>query len=766
MADPFSITGSAVGVVSLAIQVCKGLEWYLSGVKEAKNKAEQIAAETEELANLLEQLESVIGKVDPSQSVSATRTGIVSCANAIATIRKKLKPDDQAANSGIKSSLKRLTKRLAFPFKEADITYWKDVLSTIQQSLQTALLALVIDQQRLASEDARLHYTQLSVDQSIRHFSNLQLQRDVFDATSLQLAGQSHMLESGFSATSHSLQSLHSGIHSLQAKLDEISLMEESTLQTDVINLRSLHRKDRRLKRRYAKLSCTCRPQTSALGYRTGLFALTCTRTSTHDTGCPQAPLQNAVTDLQLQATLCSLLLGKKVLLSFQLSYGAGLSVKQNLKCHRVVHWSPAFEFAMPLVESSFKMPMDTFRGEVEKLLRMFQLKQADFHTGLLEFLFEQDLQITRNTYKVAARNSQVQLAFFAGIRYENFVSPLLDDSELLEAVVMKSGHQLRGLLHQPRILHALDTETLTDALVTSTVTDWVDGCRVLLDANFIPYLGDPISATRYRRWSLLSISAVFNRLDMLQFWLAQREECDEQQLNLIGYIEDALSLAQGPRSGIPMMDVIQLLLSHLIKQRHENRISARDLGNIMLYAPNVTEKRHVLFTGAFLDLTLWVEKAANTLELSRLIHGYIRLFVFSYLEIRHTCCDIGRIQHEGNPDYNIQPYPRYAPKELRRITNEDAHLRARLEQLVPELITRHESFGGKLQDFVIEVLIPTMRRTAKELKEEDKTLYAAGRRELGVVMDEDEDEDDSEEESSEVEEEEMDAEEESDDEY
>ncbi|KAI4684178.1 hypothetical protein J4E81_009057 [Alternaria sp. BMP 2799] len=285
------------------------------------------------------------------------------------------------------------------------------------------------------------------------------------------------------------------------------------------------------------------------------------------------------------------------------------------------------------------------------------------FHTRLLEFLFEQDLQITRYTYQVAARNSHAQLAFFAGIRYENFISPLLDDSELLEAVFMKSGHQLRGLLHQPRLLHALDTETLTDALITSTVTDWVDGCRVLLDANIISYLGDPSSATRYRGRSLLSISALFNRLDMLQFWLAQREECDEQQLNLIGYIEDALSLAQGPRSGIPIMDVIQLLLSHLIKQRHE-----------------------------------------------------------------------------------------------------DAHLRARLEQLVPELISQYDSFGEKLQDFVIDVLIPTMRRTAKELKEEDQALYAAGRRELGVVMDEDEDVTDWE--SSEAEEEETDAEEESDDEY
>jgi hypothetical protein len=216
MADPFSITGSAVGVVSLAIQVCRGLEWYVSGVKDAKDKAEQITAETEELANLLELLESIIGKVNQSQSVSATRTGIVSCADAIATIRKKLKPDDQASNSGIKLSLKRLAKRLAFPFKEAEIKYWKEVLSTIQQSLQTALLALVIDQQRLTSEDIRLQFTQLSMGQSAQHLSSLQLQRDVFDRTHLQLVRQSHALESGFSATSHSFQSLHADIHSLQ----------------------------------------------------------------------------------------------------------------------------------------------------------------------------------------------------------------------------------------------------------------------------------------------------------------------------------------------------------------------------------------------------------------------------------------------------------------------------------------------------------------------------------------------------------------------
>ena len=616
-------------------------------------------------------------------------------------------------------------------------------------------------------------------------------------------------------------------------------------------------------------------------------------------------------------------------------------------------------------------------------------LHRKDF-TDFLELLFEQDLQITRATFITASVFSPGALRVLAEIRYERFISPVLDDSELSEAILSKSDHQLRGFLHQPKFLSTLNADTVAEALVTSTIIGWIDGCRILLNANVMAYLRNPNLATQDGRQSLLSISTVTNRPDLLSFWLSQREVCDEQQLNLIGHIEDPLSLGWG-RSTNPTMDVVQLVSSHIIKQRHEvkllmenrdiqhccessrtsfpdahmgciltalvsegvdvptrywpkrkslyymtnmwtfnrlkvletfeeagfcdisqkhfecsketacsplvylatdymwdvgpgglterdttvrwflsrganlretwpgtkitavhclawqsaqclqfafnrhppyshdpplmqycwtyedyeilvkeeilddcecgcsrsgcnflscfgknlfaekgrypqfplicerfkNAISARDLGNVMWHAPDddYDKLRYIVFfTRTFLDLTLWVEKAANTLELSRLINEYIRLFVFSYLEIRHTCCDIDRIQHYDNPDYTRQPYPRYSPKDLRRITNEDAHLRARLEQLVPELITRHDSFEGKLQDFVVDVLIPTMRRTAKELKEEDKALYAAGRRELGVIMNEDEDE--TEEEEDDAEGEGFDFEEESDDEY
>lgn len=386
MADPFSITGSAVGVVSLAIQLCKGLEWYVSGIKDAKDKAERIAADTEELTNLLQLLETIVAKVDPSQSVSTTLTGIASCAEAIATIRKKLKLDNQAVHGGIKSSLKRLGKRMAFPFKDAEIEYWKGVLNTIQQSLQTALLALVIDQQRLAFEGTRLFYTQLSVGHDTHYFSNLQLQHNLFNQTRLQLSGQSQAIETGFTATSDSLRRLHTDIHSLQAKLNEAMSATASTIEADVTNMRSVQRGTRTLGRRAAKVRCTCQPQTHARDHQLGWFSITCAQTLVHEPRCQQRLLQDAVTELEIRATFCSLILGRKVSLAFMLSYGAELSVTQDLHCHRVVpESSPAFALVRTLVESSDTMREEAFCREVDRLLLMFQHRQASPHDRLTD---------------------------------------------------------------------------------------------------------------------------------------------------------------------------------------------------------------------------------------------------------------------------------------------------------------------------------------------------------------------------------------------
>jgi hypothetical protein len=155
-------------------------------------------------------------------------------------------------------------------------------------------------------------------------------------------------------------------------------LATDSTLETDMMNFKSVNRKTQRLKRRLAKVTCTCQKHTRAFGYRSGWFALACAWTSAHDPQCRLSAVQNTVTDLQLRATMCSLFLRSKVSFSLTLACSAGSPFKQTLECHRVVpKSSPAFSFIPDLAESSRTTTEEVFRGEVNKLLEMFQLGQA-----------------------------------------------------------------------------------------------------------------------------------------------------------------------------------------------------------------------------------------------------------------------------------------------------------------------------------------------------------------------------------------------------
>jgi hypothetical protein len=137
------IGGTIFGVISLSIQLIENFSKYTNSVKDATTKAEHIRGELDRLVDLLEHLESMIGKFDHTTPAALTKVNIQECARAIDVIRARVAGAHPTASSrGFWTGPRKIIKRLAFPFKEADIKYWKDVLSSIQQNLQTALLAL------------------------------------------------------------------------------------------------------------------------------------------------------------------------------------------------------------------------------------------------------------------------------------------------------------------------------------------------------------------------------------------------------------------------------------------------------------------------------------------------------------------------------------------------------------------------------------------------------------------------------------------------
>ncbi|CAN9385822.1 unnamed protein product [Alternaria alternata] len=251
--------------------------------------------------------------------------------------------------------------------------------------------------------------------------------------------------------------------------------------------------------------------------------------------------------------------------------------------------------------------------------------------------------------------------------------------------------------------MRSLNARTFNFALRLATIYGWIDGCKTMLQEDFMETLDE--DHFQEGDLTVLGSLAYTKRLEMMQLWLLRRADFGLPQLQWIGYAEDVFDF-------------------HECESLPE--FSKGIAYNMSFYLRNL---RH--------EIDLLVRK-----------HG------------------IDRIEHNDDPDYNKQPYPRYSPKEERRIKDEDAPLHEILEELVPMFSTQFDAVGGRLEDFVVDVMIPKMREVARELKVEDAALYGAGRRELGVVMYEDEEEEDEQSEGGEEEEEQDEDIEESDDEY
>jgi hypothetical protein len=138
MAEIFSTVGSAVGVVSLGIQISKGLVWYIDNAKDADDRVTQISEQMNQLSSLLELLESAINKLKSTDAAKATQLGALACADALDKIRTKMasvhgsKPDQHLS----------LKERLLFPFRQGKISQLKEVVESVQRNLDTALMIL------------------------------------------------------------------------------------------------------------------------------------------------------------------------------------------------------------------------------------------------------------------------------------------------------------------------------------------------------------------------------------------------------------------------------------------------------------------------------------------------------------------------------------------------------------------------------------------------------------------------------------------------
>lgn len=85
MADPFSITASVAGLISLGVQITGGVTQYLDAVREREDDIASAKTQVQRMQELLKVVEDVAAKIKPSHNATAAFL------NAAASVEPELK---------------------------------------------------------------------------------------------------------------------------------------------------------------------------------------------------------------------------------------------------------------------------------------------------------------------------------------------------------------------------------------------------------------------------------------------------------------------------------------------------------------------------------------------------------------------------------------------------------------------------------------------------------------------------------------------------
>lgn len=131
MGDPLSVAGTAVGVVSLGLQVTGGLIKYYSNFKSYHDDIAQITQSSERLCELLEYLKDVLRKEEPEHSavLEQVRRSVGACDGGLRLLKREVdKNRTVKLPVNTEDKARMIVKRLLYPFK-------KDTLYGVQVQL-------------------------------------------------------------------------------------------------------------------------------------------------------------------------------------------------------------------------------------------------------------------------------------------------------------------------------------------------------------------------------------------------------------------------------------------------------------------------------------------------------------------------------------------------------------------------------------------------------------------------------------------------------
>jgi len=135
----FGVAGSAVGVISLGIQVCQGLLQYYGAWKDVREDVASMCSSVENLAGTLTVLEQTVKDKSLSGDTKNVQSSIAACETGIQELQRKLIKVQKVQGSDTISKLHDQGRRLLYPFRESTLIKLKEIVSDIRANLNLAV---------------------------------------------------------------------------------------------------------------------------------------------------------------------------------------------------------------------------------------------------------------------------------------------------------------------------------------------------------------------------------------------------------------------------------------------------------------------------------------------------------------------------------------------------------------------------------------------------------------------------------------------------
>lgn len=135
----FGVAGSAVGVISLGIQVCQGLLQYYGGWKGGREDVASMYSSVENLAETLRALQQTVQGKSLSVNAKNVQSSIAACETGIQELQRKLAKVQKVRGSDTVSKLHEQGRRLLYPFRESTLIKLKEIVSDIRANLNLAV---------------------------------------------------------------------------------------------------------------------------------------------------------------------------------------------------------------------------------------------------------------------------------------------------------------------------------------------------------------------------------------------------------------------------------------------------------------------------------------------------------------------------------------------------------------------------------------------------------------------------------------------------